>query len=308
MLIETLDILRCPVCGGDFYFDEVGTGGATEGTLRCDKGHAFDFAKQGYVNLIPGGQMVHTADDEAMVVSRARFLGGGHYDALAQRIAELALEGIEPAEDADSGGATAQMLHVLDAGAGIGFYSATIAAAAEATPSLSGRVGIIAADISKYALRRAAKAHPNITAIGADTWEGLPVQDRALDALVCVFAPRNAGDFARMLRPGGRLVVARPSASHMAEVRDSAGLIKIGGNKEEDLERKLAPYFETVHTERFEHILELTHRDVRDLVMMGPNRHHTTPEKLDGAIAELSEPVSTTMSVELTAYRRRGVR
>lgn len=315
MLPESLDILRCPVCEGDFYFDEVGTGGATAGTLRCDKGHAFDFAKQGYVNLVPGGQLVHTADDDAMVTARARFLGRGHYDLLATRIAELLLERVAGQSAAGSDGEStaepaseAKSITIIDAGAGTGYYAAAVGALAESTPALAGRVGIIAADVSKYALRRAAKAHDNITAIGADTWEGLPVQSASADALFCVFAPRNAGDFSRVLKPGGTLLVARPSANHMAELRSSADLIKIGGAKEEDLERKLAPYFETVHAERVEAVLTLSHQDVLDLVMMGPNRHHTSPDKLREVISYLPNPAPTTMSVELTVYRRRGAK
>lgn len=300
MLTESLDILRCPVCEGAFTFDDVGTGCATAGTLRCDKGHAFDFAKQGYVNLVPGGQLVHTADDDAMVTSRAKFLGRGHYESFANRIAELALDG---AADRNPSGS----IRVVDVGAGIGYYAAAVASLADATPALAGRVSVIAADVSKYALRRAAKAHDSITAIGADTWSGLPVQNSTADAVICVFAPRNAADFARMLRAGGRLVIARPTPEHMAELRDSAGLIKIGAKKEEDLERKLTPYFAPEGTERFETTLSLSHQDVFDLVMMGPNRHHTTPEKLRAAIAELPDPALTTMSVEITVYRRRGV-
>lgn len=303
MLLESLDILRCPICSGDFYFDEVGTGCATAGTLRCGKGHAFDFARQGYVNLVPGGKLVHTADDAEMVAARARYHERNHNAGLAERVAELALEPIRASAAAGDLEGTA---YVVDAGAGVGYYAAAVAESAHQDPALVDRVAVLAMDISKYALRRAAKAHPGITAIGADTWDTLPMKNRSVDALYCVFAPRNAAEFARVIKPNGRLVVVRPTQDHMAEIRDSAGLIKIGGKKEEDLERKLTPYFETVQQETYGQPLVLSHRDIEDLVMMGPNRHHTTIEKLRAAIAELPNPATTTMKVEITAYRRRG--
>ena len=319
MLNESLDILRCPICSDDFYFDEVGTACATAGTLRCGTGHAFDFARQGYVNLVPGGKLIHTADDAEMVAARSRYHDKDHNRGLADRVAELTLARIlEQVADDNAAGdsasgvsdgaapSTPAHFYVVDVGAGTGYYAGAVAEAAEAEPTLAGRVSVLAFDISKYALRRAAKSHPNVVAMGADTWDALPLADQSVDVLYCVFAPRNASEFRRVLRPNGRLIIVRPTPDHMAEIRDKAGLIKIGGNKEQDLERKLTPYFETVEQATFGQQLTLSHRDIEDLVMMGPNRHHTTVEKLREAIAELPDPATTTMKVEVTAYRRRG--
>lgn len=306
----SLECLSCPVCNEPFYFDEFGTGVATAGTLRCDRGHAFDFAKQGYVNLVPGGKLVHTADDDQMVTARARFHANGHYAGLAERIAEIVGEGLWREAGSEVGSeapAAAQSApdtrerYIADVGAGTGYYAAAIAERAEAEHPEIGTT-VLALDISKYALRRAAKVHPNVVALGADTWDHIPVSDNALDAVVCVFAPRNAAEFARVLRADGRLVIVRPTPEHMAEVRDAAGLIKIGGNKEADLEYKLSPFFAEIGRERYTRELTLSHRDIEDLVMMGPNRHHTTLNELRAAIAVLPEPATSTLAVEITVY------
>ena len=53
--------LRCPVCAGSMTLDER--------SLRCDRGHAFDVAKQGYVNLLGHGAPQH-ADSAEMVAAR----------------------------------------------------------------------------------------------------------------------------------------------------------------------------------------------------------------------------------------------
>ncbi len=44
---EVLPLLRCPLCGTGFA--------ATDDSLRCPNGHSYDVARQGYVNLLPGG-------------------------------------------------------------------------------------------------------------------------------------------------------------------------------------------------------------------------------------------------------------
>ena len=48
-----------------------------------------------------------------------------------------------------------------------------------------------------------------VAAVVADTWDGLPLADGCVDLVQVVFAPRNPSEFARVLRPGGTLVVAR---------------------------------------------------------------------------------------------------
>ena len=59
-----MTLFRCPLCGGSL--SEVPAG------LRCPRGHSFDRAKEGYVNLLPVGQKHSKApgDDKAMVAAR----------------------------------------------------------------------------------------------------------------------------------------------------------------------------------------------------------------------------------------------
>ncbi len=71
-----------------------------------------------------------------------------------------------------------------DVGAGPGYYLAAVLG------QLPGRAGL-ALDVSKFALRRAARAHPRIGAVAADAWRRLPVADGAAAVVVNVFAPRS---------------------------------------------------------------------------------------------------------------------
>ncbi|MEV4454854.1 putative RNA methyltransferase, partial [Microbispora sp. NPDC049633] len=73
MLADVIDHLVCPACGTAIHL--------ADGSVRCARGHSFDVARQGYVNMLtrPAG----TADTPAMVAARARFLEAGHYAPLA---------------------------------------------------------------------------------------------------------------------------------------------------------------------------------------------------------------------------------
>ena len=116
-------------------------------------------------------------------------------------------------------------------------------------------------------------------------WQPLPVADDAVDAVTVVFAPRNAAEFARVLRPGGRLVVVTPRPGHLEEVAGQAGMLGIEPAKDERLAASLAGHFSrrsppTTWTCRS----LLPPEDVARLALMGPAGHH-----LDrGALASLA--------------------
>ena len=56
--------------------------------LRCNAGHAFDVARQGYVNLL-GAAAPGSADTAGMVQARAEFLAAGHYRPFAEAVGRL---------------------------------------------------------------------------------------------------------------------------------------------------------------------------------------------------------------------------
>ncbi len=257
--------------------------------LRCANGHSFDVARQGYVNLMPGGAKAGTADTAEMVAERAAFLGAGHYAPLASALAGLAA----------AAAAGDERPVVLDAGAGTGYY---LAAVLERLGP--GAVGL-ALDISVRALRRAARAAPGIGAAGWDTWQPLPVRPASVSVIVNVFAPRNGPEFRRVLRPGGTLIVATPALGHLAELVAAAGLISVDEHKDERLAATLGPYFTATDRQDFPVPLRLTHADAARLVAMGPSAWHTNVPETRARLAPLPEPLPVTAAFTLTTYRPR---
>ena len=175
-------------------------------SLRCGAGHTFDIARQGYVSLLPAGSKGGGGDTAAMVQARADFLAAGHFTGLAAVLAEAA--------GAAAGWAAASGC-VVDVGAGTGYY---LAAVLDRLPQRAG----LALDISKFALRKAARAHQRIGAAVCDSWRRLPVADSAAVLALNVFAPRDGAELCRILHPAGSLLVVTPARPSRRDHRATA--------------------------------------------------------------------------------------
>ncbi|AXJ11148.1 putative RNA methyltransferase [Arthrobacter sp. PM3] len=263
--------LLCPVCRGNLRYGDGGTR-----NLVCGTGHSFDAAKQGYFNFLVGKGTVFEADSADMVAARFDFLSAGHYRPLAEAVAGLAAPALTPAARPA----------VLDAGTGTGHYLRTLLdwaardrAARNPGPEQSvsrdrAPVAALGLDISKFALRRAARMNPEALNVVGDVWQPLPVPDSAVDVVTVVFAPRNATEFARVLRTGGRLVVVTPRPGHLAEIARRAGMLGIEPAKDERLAASLQQHFTPVAASDLDVELSLSPRDVANLALMGPAGHH----------------------------------
>lgn len=276
-LSDALPYLRCPVC----HQPLTGAGPA----LRCPRAHAFDIARQGYVDLT-AGRLTHPGDRAAMVAARAEFLAAGGYDFISAALA---------AAIPDRSGL------VVDVGGGTGYHLARVLQA------LPAAVGLVV-DLAKPALRRAARAHPRAAAVRADAWRQLPLADGAAAVLLDVFAPRHGAEFRRVLSPGGVLLVVTPTATHLADLAAALGevdgvrILRVDPDKPERTTASLTPHFdladETVHTHR----LALPRTLVRTLVEMTPSAAHTEPAALSRAVAGLPEQLPVTAAVRLARY------
>lgn len=290
--------LLCPVCRDGLRF---GGGGAR--TLVCGAGHSFDAAKQGYFNFLVGKGTVFEADSADMVAARFEFLSAGHYQRLADAVAELAAPALMRA--------SGRLGLVLDAGTGTGHYLRAVLdrvsrdVAVPADPSEGGApagdasadsasAAAIGLDISKFALRRAARMNPEALNLVGDVWQPLPVAENAVDVVTVVFAPRNAPEFARVLRPGGRLVVVTPRPGHLEEVAGLTGMLGIEPAKDERLAASLGRHFAPVDARDLDLALTLSPRDVANLAFMGPAGHHLDRAAL--AALEAALPAWTAVS------------
>ena len=192
-------LFHCPLCAAPLTREEH--------SYRCPNGHSFDIAAAGYTHLLPANKKnsKNPGDDKEMVAARSAFLDGGYYAPLLDALCALAVQEI----------AGIDTPALLDSGCGEGYYTAGLyraLTAAGKTPAVAG------VDISKFALRRAAKRLPQGEFAVASVYH-LPLADNSADLITNVFSPLAAEEFHRVLKPGGVYLYVVPSALHLWEMK-----------------------------------------------------------------------------------------
>jgi 23S rRNA (guanine745-N1)-methyltransferase len=284
--------LSCPVCQGGL--ERAGT------RFVCARRHSFDIAREGYVNLLPSRKLPRLAgDSKEMVAARQRFLDHGHYERLSDALNALAAE--ELAKRPGPAGPPARC--VLDVGCGPGYYLGRLHVQLRHHGALFDFYGI---DIARDAARLAARRYRDIQFVVADSQGRVPLADRSVRLLLDIFAPRNAAEFARVVAPGGLLLVAIPRPDHLAELRAGADLLAIEEQKQERVIERFARAFELARTTEVAYEIEPGDEDLADLVLMTPNARHLTPSALDAIRAR--GPARVTVSVAILAFTRTTAR
>jgi len=285
--------LVCPVCGEPLLLagpvaptssaDSPGGGIVTPaardaGSVRCERGHSFDLAREGYLNLL---RSKRTGDSKEMLLARRDFLERGHYQPLAEALADTVAAFL-----GERAGAGDCPLRVLDAGCGEGYYLDRLGRRLSAAPGLAETL-LIGLDSAKEAIRLSAKRLWDAALLVADLKERLPIADASVDAILNVFAPRDLAELARVLVPGGLLLIAIPSPDHLVELRLAHGLLGIEEQKLERLLEALVPHFASVGTRDLRYTLHLESDAVQALIAMTPSQRHPqrrlVPEAEDGA-------------------------
>ena len=271
VLADAMPVLACPHCGSGVELDE--------STVLCERGHAFDVARQGYVSLLPGSAGKIVGDSAPMVAARDAFFATGHYDRLMDAVADA----VGPARV------------VLDVGCGTGAYLARVL---DGSPDAVG-VGV---DVSKFAARRAARSHPRCAAVVADVWQHLPIRDESVDTVMSVFSPRNTAELRRVIAPGGSLVVLTPTEHHLEELVRALTLIRVDENKSRRLGESMAGQFERVRRTAVTYTSSMSHSDIEAVVAMGPSARHGESSDRADIIAALPDPYPVTVSVIVAVY------
>lgn len=181
----------CPLCQQPLTL--------TQRQYRCPSNHSFDLAREGYVNLLPvqHKKSKDPGDNQQMMLARRQFLQAGWYQPLVTAVIQ-------------------HLQHyagsrLLDLGCGEGYYSGQIQ---HQLPQLE-QVGI---DISKAAIRAAAKQYPAINFAVASSYQ-LPFADGYFDSILRIYAPSLDSELQRVLKPGGYLLSVSPAPEHLMQIK-----------------------------------------------------------------------------------------
>ena len=273
---------KCPVCQGALGLNDYRQ-------WVCADLHSFDMAKQGYVNLHLAHQRRSAApgDTPEMLASRARFLNAGSYDFLVdQLVAQLADEWLPEGA-------------FLDQGCGEGFYLDRIT---RQLPQVSPMQwwGI---DISKAAVKRAAqrvdRAHLAVAASRA-----LPFFDADFDRIISVFAPYDSQEMARVLKPGGQVIVVGPDALHLD------GLKRLIYDHNQPHQGNFgpmtqSPYFTLQSATKLQKAVVIEGSEIGDLLAMTP--YFWSAGRQAQATVRRLESLETHLAFDVRVYRRLSI-
>jgi 23S rRNA (guanine745-N1)-methyltransferase len=186
-------LLLCPVRGCHLALAR------EEKRAVCKRGHSFDVARSGYINLLQpqDRRSKKPGDSVDAVAARRRLHDRGVTEPLLRGIAEIV--------------AALSNDIVLDAGCGDGFYLG----------SLASQIGFDAhgIDISIPAVEAAAKRYPKCEWIVANADRFLPYADRSFSIVLSITGRMNADGFRRVLRDDGGLLVALAAPEDLIELR-----------------------------------------------------------------------------------------
>ncbi len=250
---------------------------------NCAANHTFDVARSGYLNLLQpqDKRSPRAGDPVAAIDARTRLLKAGVGAGLLNRLAAV-LPSLAP--DPNS------VIVELGCGGGelLGRLDGTCA---------DHTIGI---DLATAAVDRAAKAWPTRTWIVANADRQLPLLDGRVDVVVSVHARRNAMECARVLRPGGVLVVAVPAPDDLVELREAV----LGRRVERQRTDQVTAEHQTLFAldEQFEHReqLALTASQLSDLLTGTYRGERTAAHAPRAALVEML----VTLASDVLIFRR----
>jgi 23S rRNA (guanine745-N1)-methyltransferase len=235
--------------------------------LLCERGHSFDVARSGYINLLQpqDRRSSRPGDTAAAIAGRRRLHDLGVTAPLLHAIAELLA-----ASPGDI---------VLDAGCGDGFYLG----------ALAHRIGFSAhgVDISVPAIEAAARRYPACEWIVANADRFVPYAAGSFSIVLSITARMNASEFRRVLGEHSRLLVALPAPDDLIELRGA------GRDRTARTVQTFAPGFTLVDQRRVTTAADLDAAAVHDVLHSIYRPMRSQP----------IEPMRVTFSLDLLLFR-----
>ncbi|WP_368559996.1 putative RNA methyltransferase [Acinetobacter baumannii] len=244
----TTQNLMCPVCRQRLEL--------VSKTWRCEQGHSYDIAKQGYVNLhvVQHKHSKNPGDTPESVDARRAFLQGGYYQPLQQAVVHLLKQ--------------LKAKTVLDIGCGEGYYTSAMQQVVEQC---------IGVDIAKNAVQRAAKLNDKVTWV-VGTGATLPVIDQSMDVCTSLFSPIPQTEILRVLKDDGYLIVVTPATDHLYAMREAL-FEQVNPHTPQKFVEQLQDLFELKEQQVIDAPLVLDQQALKNLIAMTPYAYKASPER-----------------------------
>ncbi len=273
-----MSMWSCPVCGKILL--------KREKSLACKNNHSFDYARSGYVNLLPVSRKrtKDPGDNALMINARRSFLRSGYYKPMSDKLCEI-VNSFMPSNGV-----------LLDAGCGEGYYTKNVTEYLSASGKNSEIYGI---DIAKCAADAAAKSCKEAEFAVGSVFH-LPVIDKSSDVLMSLFAPYCGDEFSRVLKSDGKMILVIPGKDHLWGLKKAV----YDTPYENDVQDYELSGFEFLGTEKVNFEIFLPNaEDIHNLFTMTPYYYKTGRE--EHIRLENLKELHTEVSFEILQYRKR---
>ena len=174
--------IACPVCK-----KELNRQGSC---YRCENGHSFDIAREGYLNLNLRNSK-NTGDNPDMIKARKNFLEKGYYDFLKEEVNACLSE-----DDT-----------LVDLACGEGYYTKDF--------KPKDKVGI---DLAKSGMKIASRNDKDTLYILSSIFR-CPLYDESVDKLITIFAPIAKDEIKRIMKKDWAFILVKPDVRHLFELK-----------------------------------------------------------------------------------------
>jgi 23S rRNA (guanine745-N1)-methyltransferase len=152
-----------------------------------------------------------------------------------------------------------------------------------------------AVDVSKDALKMAARTHKGCQFALANVHQHIPLLDRSIALITAVCAPRNFAEFSRILADNGKIMIVIPTPRHLNQLRSFTKLLGIEEEKEQKIIES-AKGLRLIERIEIEDNRELNNAMLQNVMTMTPNFWHREQEM------NLPEALSLTFSFKILTF------
>ncbi len=193
---KLVSIFKCPLCNSSMDVVDLKS-------LICGNNHTFDFAKQGYINLLTRPTRSHYKKD--LFEARHKIImGSSLYTPLHEMIRNVIKKQID---------LSLAPFTMLDVGCGEGSHLQKIIEGEE-LPAIG-----IGLDISKDGILLAAKRYENSIWLVGDLAKS-PFVDQSFHIILNILSPSNYKEFQRLLVRDGLVIKVVPRPNYLKELRE----------------------------------------------------------------------------------------
>ncbi|MGV3466140.1 MAG: putative RNA methyltransferase [Heyndrickxia sp.] len=271
---EFTKAFKCPHCKGPIKV-------LNSKSLICCDNHTFDFAKQGYVNMMTGPSKSHYSKE--LFEARKKIITQSDlYSVLHERISKEI-----------KGHLNHRFPSLLfDAGCGEGSHLHNILDKCRNT-AITG-VGL---DISKDGIFLAAKSYKGPMWIVGDLANS-PLEDHSFHVILNILSPSNYKEFKRILVPNGLVIKVVPRPNYLKELREELfkGTEKKSYKNDETVKLfnkhfKLKDIFNLCYTKK------LDQAELKNLVQMSPLAWSADKAHIDAFVNRASSEITVDLDI-----------